>query len=119
MLQNEAEASANYDRFVERVKEHGEVWGLELPGSGWARCASNKEEGKWVLVFWSDRACAAHHQKDQWAAYVPISITIDKFIDVWLKSMHNDGVLAGPNWDAHLCGREVAALELAKRLTEI
>jgi hypothetical protein len=69
------------------------------------------------LMFW-DRAYATRHVKDQWSAYVPQAISLDEFVDSWLKGMHNDGVLVGPNWDANLCGLEVLPAEVARRLLE-
>jgi len=115
MLQDHATSQESYDRFVERVLERREVYGLRSP-KGWAVCPSQQEEGAAVLVFWSDRAYAARHQKEDWKDYIPTAIPFDEFIDAWLKGMHADGSLVGPNWDANLCGLEVRPIEVAKRL---
>jgi hypothetical protein len=37
---------------------------------------------------------------------------------LWLKGMHEDGVLVGTNWDANNCGLEVEPPELAAELLE-
>ena len=118
MLQSQATSEENYQRFVERVKQSGEVWGLKSD-SGWAKCPSNHNQGKGVLVFWSDRAYAARHIKGGWGEYAPASIPLDLFVSRWLPGMHEDGVLVGPNWDAHLCGMEVEPLAVSQKLTEL
>jgi hypothetical protein len=116
MIQDRAASEENYERFIQRVRESREVFGLQSPDGGWAVCPSH-EEGVSVLIFWSDRAYAARHQKNEWKDYVPSAIALDEFIDGWLKGMHQDGVLVGPNWDANLCGLEIEAMDVARRLT--
>ena len=69
-----------------------------------------------MLLFWSDRASAAVHQKEEWAEHVPTEIEFDDFIDAWLQGMDQDGTMAGPNWDADFNGLEVDAKDLADRL---
>ncbi|MDP3070111.1 MAG: DUF2750 domain-containing protein, partial [Opitutaceae bacterium] len=118
MLQNRATSQESYDRFVDRVRHSGQAYGLRSPDGGWAVCPSHENEGVSVLVFWSDRAYAARHQKEDWSEYVPTAIALDEFIGAWLKGMHADGSMVGPNWDVNLCGLEVRAIDLAKRLTE-
>src|SRR5438093_12944301 len=115
MLQDIATSQESHERFVERVKQSREGWGLRS-AKGWAFCPSNEHEGREVLVFWSDRAYAARHVKDDWSAHVPEAISLDIFIDRWLHGMDKDGVLVGPNWDVHLCGLEVDPQEVARRL---
>lgn len=106
----------NYERFIERVAETGAVWGLVSDFSGWAHCESDEDEAVEVILFWSDRADAEQHRKEEWADHVPTKIDFDEFIEAWLKGMSEDGVLAGPNWDADFNGVEVEAQELANRL---
>jgi hypothetical protein len=117
MLQSQDISQENYERFVERVKQSREVWGLHSD-KGWAHCPSNDHEGRDVLVFWSDRAYAARHAKEDWSTYAPASITLDAFLARWLPGMHKDQALVGPNWDAHLCGLEVEPLEVARELED-
>ena len=117
MLQNQAICQENYERFLERVKKSGEVWGLHST-NGWAHCPSNGHEGRDVLVFWSDRAYAVRHAKEDWSAYAPESIPLAAFLARWLPGMDKDRALVGPNWDAHLCGFEVEPLEVAAKLGE-
>lgn len=110
-----ADLRANADRFVERVRETGEVWGLRSE-KGWAYCPSNESETD-ILVFWSDRAYAARHAVEDWAEYVPTPMSIDDFIDSWLFGMHQDGLLVGTNFNADLAGLELEPRELAEALT--
>src|SRR2546426_2533091 len=116
VLQNQTITRENYERFVERVRKSGEVWGLQS-AKGWANCPSNDHEGRDVMVFWSDRAYAVRQLKDGWSTYEPTSIPLDAFIGRWLPGMHQDRVLVGPNWDTHLCGLEVEPQDVAKELT--
>ena len=116
MFQDKASSRESYDRFVNRVVAGGTVWGLRSEDHGWAHSSSNEHAEVDVILFWSDRAYAARHQKEEWLDYVPTEIALDEFIDAWLRGMSEDGVLAGPNWDANLCGMEVPARDLAGRL---
>jgi hypothetical protein len=116
MPQDHATSQESYDRFIERVVESGVVWGLHSESSGWAHSPSSENDNTDVILFWSDPADAATHQKEEWADHVPTQIDFDDFIDAWLQGMDTDGVLAGPNWDAQLCGMEVTAKDLADRL---
>ncbi len=110
-----ADLEANKERFVARVREAGVVWGLRSE-SGWAYCESNHTEAD-VLLFWSEEAYAKRHATKEWSAYKATAIQFDSFIDGWLRGMHEDGALAGVNFNADLAGIEVAPLELAKALT--
>jgi hypothetical protein len=116
MLQDRATSLANHNRFVERVLASRMVWGLRGP-DGWAICDSAEYEDTQVMPFWSDSAYAARAAKDAWSDYAPAAITLDDFIDKWLRGMHEDGVLVGTNWDANNSGLEVEAQQLAGELT--
>ncbi len=109
-----ADLQDNHDRFVSRVRESGVVWGLKSE-EGWANCPSN-EDDRDVLLFWSDEAYARRHAVDEWAHYQPAEIDLDRFVDLWLRGMHQDGVLAGVNFNADLAGLEVEPVRLAQAL---
>jgi hypothetical protein len=115
-MQNQAYSTESYERFVSRVLKSGMVWGLRASDGGWAVSPSQAKEGQKVMVFWSDRAYADRHAKDEWQDYSPVAIPLNDFIDSWLYGMHQDGVMVGPNWDAQLCGAECSARELAQDL---
>ena len=118
MLQDTQTSIDNHKRFIKRVVETKIVWGLKSE-KGWIVSESNEYENRDVMPFWSDRAYAARAAKDEWAEYEPTSIDLDSFIDNWLKGMHEDDVLVGTNWDAHLCGLEIEAIDLAKELIDV
>lgn len=110
-----ADLRDNYDRFVSRVRESKTVWGLKSE-EGWAYCPSNEIDCD-VLLFWSEEAYAKRHAVGDWSNYKPAAIPLASFIDNWLHGMHEDGVLAGANFNADLAGLEIEAIELAKALT--
>jgi hypothetical protein len=118
MLQDHASSKENYERFIVRAKAQGEVYGLQAPDGGWAVCPSNEDDEADVIVFWSDRAYAALHQKEEWKDYVVTPVALDEFVEAWLKGMHEDGSIVGPNWDANLIGLEVEPIDVARRLTD-
>ncbi len=114
-LHLQADLQANADRFVASVKSSGTVWGLRSP-NGWAYCPSNHTDTD-VLLFWSERAYAARHAKEEWQSYEATSIPVDQFIDSWLRGMHQDGLLVGVKFNADLAGLELTPRELAAALT--
>ncbi|MCX2840800.1 DUF2750 domain-containing protein [Microbulbifer thermotolerans] len=119
MLQDSATSQANYERFISRVLESGEVWGIQHEDGTWATSESNKYEDTVVYLFWSDKAYAQRQCKEEWNNSEPSKILLDSFIDNWLKGMHEDGHLVGPNWDAQLFGKEIEPIEIAEQLTNI
>jgi len=108
-----SDLEANRDRFIVRAKACGQVWGLRSE-EGWAYCSNHSETD--VLLFWSDEAYARRHVVAEWASYVPTSIELEAFIDGWLRGMHENGLLAGVNFNADLAGLELAPAELAQAL---
>jgi hypothetical protein len=100
-------------RFIEEVHASGTVWGLRGE-SGWAFCESGEYEETDVLLFWSDRAGAQQHVKDEWSGHLPTEIPLEEFVDKWLPGMDEDQGLLGLNWDAGLDGPETEPSELAE-----
>jgi hypothetical protein len=43
---------------------------------------------------------------------------LNEFIDLWLRSMHEDGILVGTNWDADLMGKEIEPDALRKEILD-
>jgi hypothetical protein len=104
-----------YNRFVKSVRKNKLIWGLKSK-DGWAIAPSNDYEDTNVMPFWSHRAYAERVAIDEWKYYQPTSIAFDEFIDCWLKGMSEDGYLAGIEWNAHLIGKEIEPIELARDL---
>ena len=118
MLQDRTAPGENYERFIREALAAEKVYGLQDLDGSWAVCPSQRAEGADVIVLWSSRALAARHAKEEWATYKVAEIGLEEFVGAWLRGMHEDGSLVGPNWDANLVGPEVQAVEVAKRLTE-
>jgi len=106
---------SNYDLFISRIQETGQVWGLKAK-DGWAVCPSLEFEQTDVFPFWSEEADAKIHCADDWAIYTPSVISLEDFVENWLPGMHEDEVMAGPNWDADMSGLEVEPADIAERL---
>lgn len=106
---------ANYDLFIARIQETGQVWGLKAD-DGWAVCPSLEFEKTDVFPFWSSEADAAVHCSEDWSIYTPSIIELEDFVVNWLPGMHEDEVMAGPNWNAELSGLEVEPADIAQRL---
>lgn len=117
MTQNDSAGEKDYERFIAQILESEEVWGLNSK-DGWAYCASNEYEDTDVLPFWSDRSAAEKHVKGDWRAHKPEPISLDDFIDIWLRGMDEDGALVGPNWSNDLAGLEVEPGDVVEKLTE-
>lgn len=111
LLQDSATCEENHFRFVTRVAEYEEVWGLKTKQGGWAFCESNEDEDADVLLFWSDMAYARRAKELDFPEHEVASITLFDFLFRWLPGMCDDSVLAGTNWTADLCGLEVDPLE--------
>ena len=117
MLHDEATVRSNHERFVKRVAEAEEVWGLASP-SGFAVCPSNENEARTVLMFWSDRAYATRVKQSAFPEYEPAQITLFDFLFRWLTGMQQDRVLAGTNFNGDLAGLEIEAEQLKNQLID-
>src|SRR5687767_6610985 len=108
MLDLSIASHERHERFLQRIITAREVWGLES-NDGWAMTESSAEatEGRKIIPFWSDRAYARQCAKDEWSHYEATPISLDLFLERWLPGMELDGVLAGTNWNAKLCGHEI------------
>jgi hypothetical protein len=107
---------ANYELFIDQVLASGLVWGLKSE-DGWAVCPSIEFEETDVFPFWSNEEDAKVHCSGEWKIYTASSISLEEFLEDWLPGMHEDDVMAGPNWDEELTGLEVEPADLAAHLT--
>jgi hypothetical protein len=117
MLHDTATIQANHERFIQRVAEAEEVWGL-ASGKGFAVCPSNEDEERTVLMFWSDRAYATRVKQAAFPEYEPAQITLFDFLFRWLTGMQQDRVLAGTNFNGDLAGLEIEAEDLKNELID-
>ncbi len=109
---------ANFQLFIEQVRESGQVWGLRY-GEDWVVCRSAEFEDADVMPLWSAEEDARLHCVDEWADYEPEVIDLEEFLDIWINDLDEDDVLVGPNWNADLEGQELEPIELAKALVEL
>lgn len=105
------DSDENLDRFIVESIENHCVWGLRGP-EGWALCASENHEDVDVIPFWSQESFAQIHCQDDWAAYTPVAIELEEFLEDWLPGMHEDLLLLGINWNQALDGEEMEPLDL-------
>lgn len=114
-MQDRASSIENHERFVRRVLEARQVWGLKSQ-DGWAVCDSTEFSERSVMPFWSDRAYAQRAAREAWSHYAPATLTPTQFVETWLVGMSADGILVGTNWDTNNCGLEVEPADLAQQL---
>jgi hypothetical protein len=117
-MQNNGAEEEAVERFILQCGEAERVWGLQDSDGSWAICESQKESSLDVLLVWSDQKLARERAVAEWAGFKPVSIDLQEFVDQWLRGMHYEGGLVGPNWDAELSGAEIKPAELAKRFVE-
>lgn len=110
-----------HERFVRRVAESGEVWGLRND-EGWCVSPSSEDhedledEDLNVIPFWSEQAYASQCAQEEWADYEPTPIPLELFLEEWLPGMAEDGLLVGTNWNPDLIGREIEPLDLKEEI---
>ena len=104
--------------FVERIAESEQVWALRDAEGSFALYPSIDDENIDVALFWSDKASALVHRREEWSDFQAVSISLQDFVDNWLRGLHFDGILVGPDWGAGLEGPELEAEELAKLITQ-
>ena len=111
---DQASSQEQHERFVERVRQSGIVWGLRSD-EGWA-VAPSSQDGIDAMPFWSDQAYAERCAREEWENYAPEEIAIEKFLTAWLPGMARDGHLVGTNWNSDLVGKEIDPIELRGEL---
>ncbi|WP_242918440.1 DUF2750 domain-containing protein [Pontibacter liquoris] len=117
MTQDAATIEKRYQDFIRQVVDTNAVWGLTKDET-WATSSSAEYEDTEVILFWSDEAGAKACAEDDWADYVPESITLVEFLENWCVGMYGDALLMGANWDTDLTGKEAEPLEVALDVTK-
>jgi len=120
MSEQEAQYEANYQAFIDEVKQSKQVWGLTTRDEedAWAICPSALYEETDVMPFWSTEKLADAHCIDDWQIYRPAAIALEEFLQDWLPGLHEDDSLVGTNWDMELAGLEVEPADLAEELLD-
>lgn len=105
---------ANLALFIKETTENKVVWGLMNEEDGWLSCDSTEFEETEVMPFWSSKQEAKLHNVEEWADFIVTEIPLDVFVEEWLKTLSEDGVLLGLNWNSQLEGKELEPIEVAK-----
>ncbi|HBV75035.1 MULTISPECIES: DUF2750 domain-containing protein [Vibrio] len=108
-----ADIEANLELFVQETKQSKLVWGLKNV-DGWLACDSSEFEESEVMPFWSSKEDAQKHNVEEWSDFEVLEIPLDIFVEDWLITLSEDGVLIGTNWNEQLEGKEVEPSDLAK-----
>lgn len=108
-----SDTQANLELFISETKETQLVWSL-YNEDGWISVESTEFENSEVMPFWSNKEDAAFHNVEEWADFEVTEIPPDIFVEDWLITLSEDGVLVGTNWNQQLEGKEVEASDLAK-----
>jgi len=103
----------NLQLFVTETKKNQRVWGLRNNDEDWLACDSSEFENSEVMPFWSNKEDAAIHNIEEWAEFEICEIPLDVFVEDWLITLSEDGVLAGINWNQSLEGKEMEPSDLA------
>jgi hypothetical protein len=103
----------NLELFVSESQQNRLVWGLKND-EGWLSCESTEFEDSEVMPFWSSKEDAMTHNVEEWSDFTVLEIPLDIFVEDWLLTLAEDGVLLGINWNSTLDGLELEPAELAK-----
>ena len=117
MILDSATVENNFQRFIDRVIESVTVFYLSNE-NGVANSVSNDDSETSILMFWSDRAYATRASKIFEEHYAETKMELFNFLYQWLPGMSGDNVLAGPNWNGDLVGREIDAFELRELIED-
>ncbi len=111
MFLDNATIESNFRRFIDRIIEKESVFYLANE-DGVANSVSNEDDETVILMFWSDRAYATRAKKCFDEHFDEVEMGLFDFLYKWLPGMSGDGVLAGPNWNGDLVGKEINPFEL-------
>ena len=117
MLLDSTTVESNFQRFIDRIIENESVFYLGNE-DGVANSVSNEDEETVILMFWSDRAYATRAKKCFDEHFDEVEMDLFDFLYRWLSGMSGDGVLAGPNWNGELVGREIDPFDLREAIEE-
>lgn len=115
MLHDAAQIERHFQRFLSEITENEIVFYLSN-AEGTANSVSNDDEEVVILMFWSHRALAARANTGFTDDYDVTEMTLFDFLYRWLPGMSTDGLLAGPEWNRDLAGREIDPFELREEI---
>ena len=86
---NRLVAEARYDYLLQRVDELGQLWSL-ANGDDWVVMSSGNDE---CLPLWPDAELAQCYATRDWADCQPRAISLELFLNRWVKGLERDGTL--------------------------
>ncbi len=105
---------ANRDLFVSESKETCFVWGLLNKEGDWLSVPSTEFEESEVMPFWSSKEDAQSQCADEWSEFSASELPLDIFLEDWMITLAEDGVLVGLNWNDELEGLELEPTDVVK-----
>ncbi|WP_413284494.1 DUF2750 domain-containing protein [Vibrio sp. MA40-2] len=109
-----SDTAQNLQLFIDQTRKNQLVWGLKNSDGDWLACDSSEFENSEVMPFWSSKESAGIHNVEEWAEFEICEIPLDVFVEDWLITLSEDGVLVGTNWNENLEGKEMEPSDLAK-----
>ncbi len=109
-----ADIQANRDLFVAETQETQTVWGLCNEEGDWLSVESSEFADSEVMPFWSNEADAVVQCEEEWSEFTPTLLPLDVFVQDWMVTLAEDGVLVGLNWNCELEGVEVEPSDVVK-----
>lgn len=112
--------TAALEKFQDEVKESQLLWALQDTESGdWVVMDSMNYAETEVMPLWSNEAIAKSHCIEEWADYVPASITLSDWFEYWLEDLVADDVIVGLNWVGDADDLELGLSEFTEALGQI
>lgn len=105
----------NSQLFISDSQKSDTVWGLCNGQGHWLSLDSSEFESTEVMPFWSQQEDARAVCQDEWADFTPEALSLSEFVEDWLVSLANEGVLIGVNWTQDLAGEELEPKALVER----
>ena len=121
-MQLQADSEAQSERFCRRVAEQEVVYFLSRRGSP-ITCESNEyfmgeDDPCSVMLFFSHTAYAKRAIQKHFPRCKIGEIKLFDFMYRWLPGMTGDGVIAGPDWNSELAGKEWVPFDLRLKIEE-
>ncbi|MFQ6370598.1 DUF2750 domain-containing protein [Shewanella sp. YIC-542] len=115
-----SEVSPVVQRFIANISETAQLWGLQDPtNEEWLVCDSSEYEDADVMPLWSEAELAKSHCNEEWAGFVPTTISMDEFLEYWVEDLNQDDVLVGIDWRDEDDCTELEAFELGQLLADV
>ena len=104
-------APKQFQYFVERCVEHGEVWGLAVDGADWGM--TQDVNGLDLFAVWPHRRFAEACRHLHWAHRHPTALRLDDFLDMVIPKLIADvvGVAVFPLPNLHCTAVDARQLQ--------